>query len=148
MASYGPNEHVLWGSAFLARPLWQCPHQITEVYQAVGEFRPRSWLGNSSLVQFLPSRTRVFIYEKCGGDERLLHQLQAVLPANVPGASDNGSAMYAGRKKQGPCWISFWRWLRFVQKSGFPIALLAKLLQLSCYYLRQFIAGGAPPCID
>ena len=93
MASYGPNEHVLWGSAFLARPLWQCPQQITEVYQAVSEFRPRSWLGNSSLFQFLPARTRVFIYEKCGGDERLLHQLQAVLPANVPGASDNGSAM-------------------------------------------------------
>lgn len=42
-----------------------------------------SWLGNSSLVQFLPARTRVFIYEKCGGDESLLHQLQAVLPANV-----------------------------------------------------------------
>eukprot|EP00435_Cladocopium_sp_Y103_P036720 s1262_g9.t1 len=42
-----------------------------------------SWLGNSSLVQFLPARTRVFIYEKCGGDETLLRQLQAVLPANV-----------------------------------------------------------------
>jgi len=42
-----------------------------------------SWLGNTSLLQLLPARTRVLIYEKCGGDETLLRHLQGLLPHHV-----------------------------------------------------------------
>ncbi|CAK9039823.1 unnamed protein product [Durusdinium trenchii] len=42
-----------------------------------------SWLGNSSLLQTMPYRTRIFIYEKCGGDESVVQQVSAFLPSNV-----------------------------------------------------------------
>ncbi|CAJ1434549.1 unnamed protein product [Effrenium voratum] len=42
-----------------------------------------SWLGNSSLLQVLPARTRIFVYEKCGAGEDLAAVLSPLLEPHV-----------------------------------------------------------------
>ncbi|CAE7896164.1 unnamed protein product [Symbiodinium necroappetens] len=42
-----------------------------------------SWLANGSLLQLLPARTRVFVYEKCGGDASFVEYLSMRLESHI-----------------------------------------------------------------
>ena len=42
-----------------------------------------TWLANGSLLQALPARTRIFVYQKCGGDESVIHHLSALLESHI-----------------------------------------------------------------
>ncbi|CAE7354815.1 unnamed protein product [Symbiodinium natans] len=42
-----------------------------------------AWLANGTLLQALPARTRIFVYEKCGGDVGLVEYLTSLLENHV-----------------------------------------------------------------